>query len=104
MLRSFVTGRALRSTLALTCLVALPAAAGCTDSSPPETEGDSPVASAAQALDVTLLSAPPVLNPDRADLGSKLLWYAGYPATGGKKTPGMIAAVIKGKHIVALGA
>lgn len=103
MLRSLVTGRALRSTLALTCLVALPVAAGCTDNSPPEPAEDAPLESAEQPLDIASDSAPPVLNANRADLGAKLSTYAGYPGAG-KKTPGMIAAVIKGKHIVALGA
>lgn len=107
MLRSLATRNALRSPLALACLVALPAAAGCADTSPTETSAEAPVEApvtgAAQALDFDANTAPPVLNPVHGDLATKLWTYAGYPF-GNKKTPGMIAAVIKGKHIVALGA
>lgn len=46
---------------------------------------------------------PPLVNPDHADLSPILAPYTGHPGAGAS-TPGMIAAVVKGKHIVALGA
>src|SRR5262249_31728489 len=54
-------------------------------------------------LNVVLAAPPPVVNIGRDDLSAKLNQYAGYPGAG-KLTPGMIAAVVHGKHIVALGA
>lgn len=103
MLRSLLNGRVVQSTLALTCLVALPVAGGCGDTSAPPPSVEAPVRSAEQALDITLDASPPLINPVHGNLSARLSTYAGFPTTG-KLTPGMIAAVIKGKHIVAIGA
>lgn len=81
------------------CLGLCPIAIGCAGS-PPERAPEAPAGEAAAAIGET---APPIVNPVHGDLGPKLSEYAGFPTTG-RKTPGMIAAVVKGKHIVALGA
>jgi CubicO group peptidase (beta-lactamase class C family) len=86
-----------------TCLGAVPLLFGCGVSQPPQATQENQAAQASQALDVVLPQPPPVVNPVHNDLSAKLDTYSGVPF-GGALTPGMIAAVVKGKHIVALGA
>ncbi|WP_437992885.1 hypothetical protein [Sorangium sp. So ce145] len=58
------------------------------------------VQASSDRLDFIAATPPPLVNAAHDDLAWKLDDYTGYPAPGAL-TPGMIAAVVKGKHIVA---
>ena len=68
-----------------------------------QTASEERVQASSDHLDFIAATPPPLVNTAHDDLAWKLDDYTGYPAPGAL-TPGMIAAVVKGKHIVALGA
>ncbi|WP_437966626.1 serine hydrolase domain-containing protein [Sorangium sp. So ce260] len=92
----------------IACLGVIPSLAGCVepgnDSEPAQAAPAERVGESSEHLDVIVApSPPPLLNATHDDISWKLDEYAGYPSAGAV-TPGMIAAVVKGKHIVAIGA
>jgi CubicO group peptidase (beta-lactamase class C family) len=86
---------------ALMCLGFAPFFGGCQDVG--EKDAGPTVEESSAELTILNPTPPPLVNLTHADLSSMLNAYTGYPALGAK-APGMIAAVVKGKHIVALGA
>ncbi len=80
--------------------------AGCmaSQSEPEQMVSEEPVRQSSDKLDIIIAPpSPPLLNTVHDDINWKLNDYSGYPRAG-SITPGMIGAVIKGKHIVAIGA
>ncbi|WP_437744961.1 serine hydrolase domain-containing protein [Sorangium sp. So ce1504] len=87
------------------CFGVAPSLVGCATPQPEieQTASEERVQASSDRLDFIAATPPPLVNTAHDDLAWKLDDYTGYPAPGAL-TPGMIAAVVKGKHIVALGA
>lgn len=83
------------------CLGIVPVVSSCADADPKQPTREEPAGASQQALEIAM--GPPVINLVHDDLAPQLAQYSGFPIPG-RLTPGMIAAVVKGRHIVALGA